>query len=381
MNNQTAQTPPTKRKKQLGTILKTLVGLALLCLLFYTLFFLYSKDQEKEVIFDTSQAEVSDIFKKTVATGAINPREEIDVKPRVSGVIREIYVEAGDKVKKGDRIARIQIVPNVVQLNQAENRVKTAQINLENRKLQLERNQFLFEQKTIAKSDIEQIKLGYELAEEELSAAKNNLELVKEGALKGSSQSNNIVKATVSGMILDVPVKEGASVIESNNFNEGTSIVTIANMADMIFEGNVDESEVGKLKEGMNLSIQIGAVEDQRLQGMLEYISPKGVVDQGTIQFEIKASVNLVEDVFIRAGYSANAEIILEQRMQVLAVDEGLLSYEDGKFYAEVETSDQVFERREVVTGLSDGIKVEVLSGLKSDDHIKIIEAYGKKYR
>ncbi|MBI1183170.1 efflux RND transporter periplasmic adaptor subunit [bacterium] len=353
----------------------------LLAGLFYTFYFLYSKDQQKDVVYDTDVPVVTSIYKKTVATGSINPREEIELKPRVSGVITKIYVEAGQMVKKGDKIALIKIIPNVVQLNQAENRVKTAELNLSNAKLSLERNQLLLEKKAITVADFERIELNYQLAEEELTSANNNLQLVKEGALQGSSTSNNIVKATVAGMILDVPVKEGASVIESNNFNDGTTVVTVANMDDMIFEGFVDESEVGKLHEGMELSVQIGAIEDQRFSGVLEYISPKGTVDQGTIQFEIRAAMSLKDEVFVRAGYSANAEIVLDQRSDVLAINEGLLLFEGDKYFVEVETADQVFEKREVTLGLSDGLVVEVLSGINNNDHLKIQEAYGKKYR
>lgn len=381
MNNTSPVETGVKRSRITQKIVRWLIFIILVGGLLYTFSFLYQKDQQKDVFYDTTSAQKADIFKKTVATGSIVPREEIEVKPRVSGVISKIYVEAGNMVKVGDKIALIKIIPNVIQLNQAENRLKTAVLNLDNAKRNLVRNQELLEQKAISLNDFERVELNFELAEEEVEAAKNNLELVKEGALKGSSNSNNLVKATVSGMVLDVPVKEGASVIESNNFNDGTTVVTIADMEDMIFEGNVDESEVGKLKEGMELSIQVGAIEDQKFSGTLEYIAPKGTVDQGTIQFEIKAAVNLVESTFIRAGYSANAEIVLEQRMDVLAIDEGLLLFENNKYFVEIETSEQVFEKSEVTLGLSDGIKVEVLSGIEANNKIKIQEAYGKNYR
>jgi len=381
MNNSAPIETGLKRSQTMSKIVRWLIFIVLLGGLLYTFSFLYQKDQQPDVFYDTTSPKVSDIFKKTVATGSIVPREEIEIKPRVSGVITKIFVEAGNMVKVGDKLAQIRIIPNVIQLNQAENRLKTAQLNLDNAKKNLERNQLLLEQKAISTNDFERIELNYSLAIEEVEAAKNNLELVKEGALKGASNSNNIVTATVSGMVLDVPVKEGASVIESNNFNDGTSIVTIADMEDMIFEGNVDESEVGKLKEGMELTIQVGAIEDQRFTGTLEYIAPKSTIDQGTIQFKIKAAVNLVESSFIRAGYSANAEIVLEQRLQVLAIDEGLLLFEDGKYFVEIETAEQVFEKQEVQLGLSDGIVVEVLNGLSPSSRLKIQEAYGKKFR
>ena len=382
MNNPQVPTD-NGRKGSRGTsrILLSLLGIALVAVLVYTFYFLYSKGKEKDIYFDTKGPEIASIFKKTVATGSIVPREEIDIKPRVSGVISKIYVEAGEMVKAGDQLALIKIIPNVVQLNNAENRVKTAELNIRNAKNNLERNQLLLEKKAISINDFERIELNYELASEELDAAKNNLELTKEGALKGSSIANNIVRATVSGMVLDVPIKEGSSVIESNNFNDGTTVVIVADMTDMIFEGNVDESEVGKIKEGMELSIQVGAIENEKFKGTLEYIAPKGSVDQGTIQFQVKASVSLREDFFIRAGYSANAEIVLEQRIDVLAIDEGLVLFEEGGQFVEIELGDQNFEKRAVSLGLSDGIRVEVLKGVAENDQIKIQEDYGKKYR
>jgi HlyD family secretion protein len=381
MNNNPVAETGIKKRKTTSRIFRILILIILVGGLFYTFFYLYKKDQTPDVYYETKTPQTASIYKKTVATGSIVPREEVEIKPRVSGVISNIYVEAGQMVKVGDKLARIKIIPNVIQLNQAENRVKTAELNLENSKRSLERNQQLLEKSAISQNDFERIELNYELAVEELTAAKNNLQLVKEGALKGASTSNNIVTATVAGMVLDVPVEEGFSVIEANNFNDGTTVVTIADMDDMIFEGNVDESEVGKLREGMELTIQVGAIEDERFKGKLEYISPKGTVDQGTIQFEIKAAVELTENSFIRAGYSANAEIVLEQRIDVLAIDEGLLLFEGDKTYVEVATGEQVFERREVTLGLSDGIVVEVLEGLAKDDNIKIQEAYGKKFR
>ena len=382
MNNPQALNSSKKKRSQIfSKSIMVVVGIVLVVGLLYTFYFLYDKEQEKDVYYDTKAPEITSIYKKTVATGSIVPREEIEVKPRVSGLVSAIYVEAGDMVKRGDKLAQVKIIPNVVQLNNAENRLRTAELNLQNAKNNLERNQQLLEKKAISQNDFERIELNYELAEEEVEAAKNNLELTKEGALKGSSIANNVVVATVSGMVLDVPVKEGSSVIESNNFNDGTTIVTLADMTDMIFEGNVDESEVGKIKEGMELSIQVGAIEDQRFKGTLEYIAPKGTVDQGTIQFKVKASVSLQDDYFIRAGYSANAEIVLEQRIDVLAIDEGLVLFEGDQKFVEIETTEQNFEKTEVTLGLSDGIMVEVLAGLQADNQIKIQEDYGRKFR
>ncbi|MCB0737167.1 MAG: efflux RND transporter periplasmic adaptor subunit [Bacteroidetes bacterium] len=361
-------------------VLRIILLLLVLAGFAYTLLYLYRKDQEKPIVYSTEEPAVKDIYKKTVATGSIVPRQEVEVKPRVSGVLTEIYVEPGAIVKKGDRLAKITIIPDVVSLNNAENRVKTAELTLSNSKTELERNSRMLEADIITEQEFERVELNYELAKEELETAKNNLDLVREGALKGAvNKSNNLVVATVSGMVLDVPVKVGASVIESNSFNPGTAIITLADMNDLIFEGTVDESEVGKIKEGMDLKIKVGAIDNERFAGKLEFIAPKGTLTDGTIQFQIKASVEQKEGIFIRAGYSANAEIILDERKDVLALNEGLILFEEGKAFVEVETGEQEFEKRELEIGLSDGIYVEVLKGLDKADKIKVQEAYGAR--
>lgn len=381
MNNQAPIEQGLQRRTTISRILRWAMAVIFLIGLVYTLRYLYAKDQAPEVVFETKTGQMSDIVKKTVATGSIVPRQEVDLKPRVSGIVSKLYVAAGQMVRKGDKIALIKIIPNVVQLNQAENRVKTARLNLDNARMTLERNQLLLEKKALSPADFERIELTYKLAQEELQAAAANLELIQEGSLKGGSTGNNTVVSTVEGMVLDVPVKEGASVIESNNFNDGTTIVTVANMDDMIFEGTVDESEVGKLREGMVINLIVGAIDGESFTGTLEYISPKGQDENGTIQFEIRASVAVGQGSFLRAGYSANAEIVLEQRSNVLAIEESLLLFEMDKRYVEVEVAPQQFEKREVVLGLSDGLLVEVLEGITLTDRIKIQEAYGKTFK
>lgn len=360
------------RNRKIRTVLRWIVGLSLMAILLYTFYYLYQKDREPDLIFKTESPYYTDIYKKTVATGSINPREEVDIKPQVSGVLRELYVVAGQMVKKGDRIGRIQIIPNVIQLNEAENRLKNARLNLQNVERRMKRQQQLFEQQIISESDLDRIELEVDLARQEVRAAENNLELVREGALAGENNANNVVKSTVDGMVLDIPVKEGESVIESNNFNEGTSIVTVADMEDMIFEGTVDEAEVGKIKEGMRLKIKVGALEDERFDGELEFIAPKGSDEGGTIQFDIKASVQLKENTFIRAGYSANAEIVLESRDSVLALKESLLLYEGEQAFVELEVADQQFEKKAIKTGLSDGIQVEIKEGIGPGARVKV---------
>lgn len=337
-----------------------------------TLWFLYAKSKKRPEPVRTEAAEVMDIIKKTVATGAIVPREEVEIKPRVSGVLEELFVEAGAQVKAGDKIARIQIVPDAASLQRAESTVQTARIAYENARRELDRTQGLYKQGVIAEAELARYKTDLALRQQELSSAEQGLQIVREGQARGSSKlSNVVVTSTVNGMVIDVPVKVGFSVIESNNFNPGTTIAIVADMSDMIFLGQVDESEVGKIQVGMPLSIKIGALEKETFDGKLEHIAPKGKELEGAIQFEIKAAVTPKPDVFIRAGYSANADVVLDKRLGVLAIREALLQFDKGQAFVEVETAPGVFARREIKLGLSDGIHAEVLGGVTKDDKIK----------
>jgi len=360
-------------------IVPMLLTLSVVAAFVLTLVFLYKKSQAKPVLYQTASPFVTDIVKKTVAPGAIVPRREVTIKPRVSGVLEKLYVEAGQSVKERQLIARIQIIPNVVALNNAESGVRSAQISFDNAKGQLQRYQQLFDQKLMNETEFNQFKVGFDLKQQELEAALSNRELVKEGASKRTGNVSNVVTSTVVGTVLDMPVKEGSSVTEANNFNEGTTIASIADMSDMIFQGRVDESEVGKIVEGMPVSITVGALGELKLEGKLEYISPKGKEKEGTIEFEVKAAVTLKQGVLIRANYSANADIILDTRKAVLAIDESLVQFEKGKTFVEVETAPQAFSRRELKLGLSDGINVEVLSGLDKSSRLKkpLTEAVG----
>ncbi len=334
-------------------------------------YILIKKSMKPAVVYESEAPFFTDIVKKTVATGAITPRKEIDLKSQVSGVVEKLYVEAGEHVKLNDVIAKIKIIPDVVMLNNAEMRLKTAIINLKNAQTELDRQKKLYSDKVISEQSFNQYQLQYQLTSQEVEAAENNLELVKEGASKKSGAVSNLVRSTAAGMVLDVPVKEGTFVIETNTFNEGTTIANVADMSDIIFEGKVDESEVGKIKEGMNLDLKIGALQDEKITADLEYISPKGIEEDGAIQFEIKAAVKLKDDVFLRAGYSANADIVLESRDSVLAVKESNVLFEDDKAFIELEVGEQAYEKKEIETGLSDGINIEVLSGLTKDQKIK----------
>ena len=343
-----------------------------------TLVYLYQKSKPKTIVFETQTPIITNIIKKTVATGSIVPRKEIQIKPQVSGLIQKIYVEPGQQIKEGDLIAKVKIIPNMINLNNAESRLTKAEISLEDSKKIYNRQIKLLEKGVIAEAEFQQYQVALENAKAEIVAAENNLQLIKEGVTKNSTDNTNtLIRSTIEGMILDVPIEEGNSVIETNTFNEGTTIATIANMGEMIFEGKVDETEVGKIKQGMKLLLSIGAIEDVLFDAILEYISPKGQEENGAIQFEIKASIKLKPDYFIRSGYSANADIVLEHKDSVLAVSESLLQFNKigDSAFVEVEKEEEgTFEKTYIKTGLSDGINIEILEGVSKTDKIKILD-------
>lgn len=354
-------------------IVTYLLALVFVGTVFVAFFYLYKKSQSKPVMFQTETAEVADILKKTVATGSIVPRREVEVKPRVTGVLSELYVEPGARVKEGEALGKISIVPDAVQINHAEAGVRTAQISYDNAKRELDRNEELYRRGVVADAELQRFRTEFALAKQQLATAKSNLQLAREGATRGQGKmSTLVVTSTATGMVIDVPVKVGFSVIQANNFNAGTTVAIVADMDDMIFEGRVDESEVAKIQEGMKLAIKVGAIEKDQLEGKLEYISPKGKLIDGAIQFEIKAAVAQKEGVHIRANYSANADIVLDERTQVLAIREALVQYDQGKPFVEVETTPQTFVKKDLQLGLSDGIKVEVLGGVTKTDKIKV---------
>ncbi len=346
---------------------------SLLFLLFvYTIWFLYKKSEQKPIVYNTISVSRNNIVQKTVATGAVVPRKEINIKPQVSGIIEKLYVVAGEKIRKGDMIAQIRIIPNMINLANAESRMNRAQLSYDNAKIDMDRNQKLLDAKMISFSDYQQVKLAYNNAKEEMNAAENNIQLIKEGVSKNSGKSTNtIVRSTIDGMILDMPLKEGSSVIESNTFNEGSTIAIVADMGEMIFEGKVDESEVGKIKPGMDLILTVGAIDTDKFGAILEYIAPKGVKENGAIQFQIKAKVELKKNTFLRAGYSATADIVLARKDSVYTIPESVLQFDKTVPFVEVETSPQTFEKRTIKTGLSDGINIEIIDGLSPSDKVK----------
>lgn len=354
------------------TFFRVLVGLIIVGAIGYTMYFLYQKSQVEPVVYQTDNPVIMDIVKKTTATGSIVPRKEIEIKPIVSGIIDELFVVEGQMIKKGELIAKIRIIPNMINVNNAKSRIEVAKINLTETKQNYDRQLSLLEKGVIAKADFESYETGYKNALEELETAQETLDLIQEGQTKNSDgKTNTMVRSTIDGMILDIPVEVGYQVIEANNFNAGTTIANIADMGEMVFEGNIDETEVGKIREGMPLILVIGAIEDISFDALLEHISPKGVEVNGAVQFEIKADVQLKSDQFIRSGYSANANIVLDKADSVLAISESLLQFENDTVFVEIETSPQVFEKRIITTGLSDGIFIEVKEGLAKEDNIK----------
>jgi HlyD family secretion protein len=357
----------------ISKIFKYLLILLLAAGFIWTIYFFYSKSQTPPVVYEHVSPFDTLIVKKTVATGSIIPRREVNIKSQVSGIVDKLFLIAGQQVKQGDVIAQVKIIPNMINLANAENRTRQAQINYDNAKLDYDRTEKLFNGNVIAKVEFQTYDVKLKTTKEELDAAQDNEQLIKEGVTKSSgTATNTLIRSTITGMILDVPVKEGSSVIESNTFNEGTTIASVANMGEMIFEGKVDESEVGKIQQGMNLVLTIGAIDKENFSAKLEYIAPKGVTENGAIQFLIRAAIEKTNGTFLRAGYSANADIILAKKEKAFAIPESVLQFEKDQAFVELETTQNVYKKQYVKTGLSDGINIEILEGLKKGDHIKL---------
>ncbi|MEM9916952.1 MAG: efflux RND transporter periplasmic adaptor subunit [Bacteroidota bacterium] len=387
--------------------------------------FYFTAGSEGDDKTETIKPEIANIIKKTVATGAIKPRQEVMVKPQVSGVVDKLFVEEGQMVKKGDKLARIKLVPSEVNINNARSNVELARIRVDEASRELKRQKEVYEQRLdianarisfddatkeekrqkelyeegvisefdynafkvgvglrkaelenariVAGNTLKQFETTLDIRKQELAAAINNLQLLREGATRNSGQVANIVTSTLDGMVLELPVKEGSSVIERNNFNEGTSIATVADMSNLIFEGEVDESDVGKLREGMPLELTVGAIEDKKFDANLEFIAPKGTKDEGTVKFKVRAAMKGDGETFLRAGYSANGDIILDRRDDVVVVKERDVIFKGDTTYVEIKMGDGAFERKEVKLGLSDGINIEVVSGMDTTTVLKVL--------
>ena len=348
-----------------------------------TFVFLYQKSKPKVITYETVRPEMTDLQKTTVATGKVEPRDEILIKPQISGIIDEVYKEAGQTVKKGEVIAKVKVIPELGQLNSAENRLRLAEINTKQAETEFARMKKLYQDKLISKEEYEKSEVSVKQAREEKATSKDALDIIKEGITKKSaSYSNTMIRSTIDGLILDVPVKAGNSVIMSNTFNDGTTIATVANMNDLIFRGNIDETEVGRIHEGMPIKLTIGALQNLTFDATLEYISPKGVEQNGANQFEIKAAIKVPDSVNIRSGYSANAEIVLDKASKVIAIPESTIEFSGDSTFVWVLTDsvpEQKFIRRQVTTGLSNGIKLEIKKGLTMKEKVRGAEKTDKK--
>ena len=344
--------------------------------------FLYQKSKPKTTVYETVTPEIADLEETTVATGKVEPRDEVLIKPQISGIISEVYKEAGQTIKQGEVIAKVKVIPELGQLNSAESRVRVAEISTAQAETDHERIKKLYNDKLISREDYEKSEVEIKKAREELQTAKDALEIIKEGITKNSASfSSTLIRSTIDGLILDVPIKVGNSVIMSNTFNDGTTIATVANMNDLIFKGKIDETEVGRIHEGMPVKLTIGALQNLTFDAELEYISPKGVEENGANQFEIKAAVHAPDSVQIRSGYSANAEIVLQRAQKVLAVPEGIIEFSGDSTFVWVMTDsipEQKFERRQIKTGMSDGIKLEIKEGLTGKEKVRASEKKDK---
>ena len=350
-----------------------LIAAILFGVLYATVFFIKS-NSKPAIQYDTETALITSIEMKSVATGKVIPEDEVEIKPQISGIIQTLFVEEGDNVKTGDLLAKVKVVPNEQSLNSAKGRLANTKILMENAKIEFNRNKGLFEKEIISQQDFQNAELNYSRAKQDVSNADSDLQIIKLGSAGGSATANTNIRATVSGTVLEMPIKEGDQVVESNTFNNGTTIAIIADLSKMIFEGKVDEAEVGKLKIGMPLSVNLGAIQDKEFEARLKFIAPKGNEEQGAVQFKIEGDVYLDDDFFVRAGYSANASLVLERKDSILAISEALLQFDKKteEPYVEIQVKDQEFERKDIKIGISDGINVEILSGITIVDNIKV---------
>ncbi len=354
-----------KKKIIFGTIIIALIAV---------LVWLGKKNSKSPIEYETEKPFKTNIVRKTVATGKVIPLEEVEIKPQITGIIEKIFVEEGQKLKKGDLIAKVRVIPNEQALASARGRVSKAELAVNNASIVYKRNKKLYDNGVISQKDFDEFQLNYDQSRQDLINAQNDYQIIQKGYTGKGGSANTNIRATASGMILEIPVKEGYQVIQSNNFNAGTTIASIADMSKMIFEGKVDEAEVGKLKEGIDIEVGLGAIEKKKFPAKLNFIAPKGTEENGAVQFKIKADVVLDEEYFVRAGYSANADIVLEKKDSVMSVKESLLQFDKKTEvpYLEIKTGDQEFERKDVELGISDGINVEIISGVSEDDEIKI---------
>ena len=350
-----------------------LIAFILFGVLFAAAYFIKS-NSTASITYETQTALITSIEKKTVATGKVIPEDEVEVKPQVQGILESLFVEEGDFVSEGQLLAKIKVVADEGQLNGAKGRLANAKIVLKNAEIEYKRNKVLFDKEIISQQEFQSAELNYNRAKQDVNNAQSDFEIIKLGSAGGSASANTNVRATVSGTVLELPVKEGGQVIASNAFNAGTTIAIIADLKKMIFEGKVDEAEVGKMQIGMPLSVSLGAIQDKTFDAKLKFIAPKGNEEQGAVQFKIEGDVTLDDNFFVRAGYSANASLVLERKDSILALPEALLQFDKSteQAYIEIEVGEQKFERKDIEIGISDGINVEIISGVTLEDKIKV---------
>lgn len=345
-----------------------------------TFIFLFQKSQPTKTLYEINKAEIRDLQNTTILTGKIEPRDEVNIKPQISGIITELYKDAGETVSKNEVIAKVKVIPDMGNLSSAENRVRLAEISFKQAQTDFERMKRLYDEKVISSEEYEKAEIAFKQSQLEKSNAEDALNIVRDGmSLSNANMSTTLIRSTIDGLILDIPVKVGNSVILSNSFNDGTTIATVADMSDLIFKGKIDETEVGSISENMPVKIKVGAIPDLCLDAVLEYISPKATEENGANLFEVKAAISVPNNVTIRSGYSANAEIVLDEVKHAVTIPESSLEFSDNSVfvYVLVDSIEQTFTRKQVTTGISDGVNIEVKSGLNADEKVRGIEIKG----
>lgn len=363
-------------KKNLKYIVLTLVALVFIG----TFIALWKNSRPKEVKYEHLDVTIKDINKTSVVTGKIIPRDEVYIKPQISGIISELYKEAGQKVEAGEVIAKVKVIPEMSSLSSAQSRLRLAEINLKQAQTDFDREKALFDKQLVSAEEFDKVSQALAQAKEDRFSAQETLEVVRDGVSRSNAKSSStLIRSTISGLILDVPVKVGNSVIQSNTLNDGTTIATVANMGDLIFDGFIDETEVGRVQEGVPMTITVGALKDLKFDATMEYISPKAVEKNGTNEFEIKATVRVPDSVTVRSGYSANAEVRLDGVIGVVSIPESALEFKGDSTFVYLVKDEKKYDRTPVVTGLSDGINIEIKSGLKAGDKVRGNQILDKK--
>lgn len=353
-------------------VLKYIVFALIAAVVIWTFVFIFKKSRPETVNYQELTATRDTVQRTTVITGKIVPRDEVNIKPQINGIIAELYKEAGQEVQENEVIAKLKVIPEMSSLSSAQSRVRLAELNLEQEQTNFNREKQLYDQQLVSAEEYDKARQALDQAKEERSAAQDALEVIRDGVSKSNAKSSStLVRSTITGLILDVPVKVGNSVIQANTMNDGTTVATIANMKDLIFDGNIDEVEVGNLHEGMEITIRIGALQNYSFDAVLEYISPKAVEKNGAKQFEIKAAVKVPDDgTMIRSGYSANAEVALDEALQVVALPESAIEFDGDKTYVYVKNGES-YDKKEVEVGLGDGVNIEIKSGVSEGDVVR----------